>query len=32
MPLSQRILLVLGSALTLVYFINAIRKNKMKIT
>lgn len=32
MPLSQRILLVLGSALTLVYFVNAIRKNKMKIT
>lgn len=31
MPLSQRIMLILGSVLTFLYFISGIRKNRLKI-
>ena len=31
MPFAQRILLILGSVVTFLYFINGIRKNRMKI-
>lgn len=31
MPLSQRIMLILGSMLTFLYFISGIRKNRLKI-
>lgn len=32
MPLSQRLFLIIGSVLTLVYFVSKIRKSKLKIS
>lgn len=31
MPISQRVVLILGALLTFIYFISGIRKNRMKI-